>query len=44
VPLDLVPVEKRTMWVAQGWAEEPGARIRLTPEGWLRLDALVASL
>lgn len=29
-------------WEAEGWAERVGGRLRLTPEGWLRLDALVA--
>ncbi len=31
-------------WVAAGWARCPDARVRLTPEGWLRLDALVGDL
>lgn len=31
-------------WVSEGWATIDGARTRLTAEGWLRLDALVASL
>lgn len=31
-------------WVEAGWAEETGGRVRLRAEGWLRLDALVASL
>jgi oxygen-independent coproporphyrinogen-3 oxidase len=32
-------------WVREGWAvPEPGERIRLTPQGWLRLDELAASL
>ena len=30
-----------TRWAAEGWAETSGGRVRLTPEGWLRLDALV---
>ena len=30
-----------TRWEAEGWAETSGGRVRLTPEGWLRLDALV---
>ena len=30
-------------WVAQGWAEGRDGRVRLTPEGWLRLDALAAA-
>jgi oxygen-independent coproporphyrinogen-3 oxidase len=29
-------------WRNEGWAEETGDRVRLTAEGWLRLDALVA--
>jgi len=29
-------------WVAAGWAVV-GSRVRLTPQGWLRLDELVAS-
>ena len=31
-------------WREQGWADEHGGRVWLTPEGWLRLDALVARL
>lgn len=31
-------------WIAEGWAVREGERIVLTPEGWLRLDALVATL
>ncbi|HSA57025.1 MAG TPA: radical SAM family heme chaperone HemW [Gemmatimonadaceae bacterium] len=31
-------------WRGEGWAELRGDRIRLTTAGWLRLDALVASL
>jgi oxygen-independent coproporphyrinogen-3 oxidase len=31
-------------WQLNGWAAEAGYRVRLTPEGWLRLDALVASI
>jgi oxygen-independent coproporphyrinogen-3 oxidase len=31
-------------WTGAGWArKDPDGRVRLTPEGWLRLDALVAS-
>lgn len=33
-----------TSWVAEGWATRAGERIRLTPEGWLRLDALVPTI
>jgi oxygen-independent coproporphyrinogen-3 oxidase len=37
-------IERRlaAAWSAAGWAEVTGGRVRLTPEGWLRLDALVA--
>jgi len=31
-------------WIGEGWAERVGDRLRLTPMGWLRLDALVAAL
>jgi len=31
-------------WVEAGWAIEEGSRLRLTPAGWLRLDALAAAL
>jgi hypothetical protein len=34
----------RESWIAAGWAREGNDRIQLTIEGWLRLDALVASL
>jgi oxygen-independent coproporphyrinogen-3 oxidase len=33
-----------TSWEAQGWAALDGDIVRLTPLGWLRLDALAASL
>lgn len=39
-----VPSEHAERWRRAGWATEQGERLRLTPEGWLRLDALVASL
>jgi oxygen-independent coproporphyrinogen-3 oxidase len=31
-------------WAAAGWAIVDGSRVRLTPAGWLRLDALASSL
>ena len=31
-------------WLRAGWVVEEGDRLRCTPEGWLRLDALVAKL
>lgn len=33
-----------TSWVDHGWAILDGSRLRLTPQGWLRLDALAAAL
>ncbi|HWL40728.1 MAG TPA: radical SAM family heme chaperone HemW [Gemmatimonadaceae bacterium] len=32
------------VWVAEGWAELDGPRLRLTVTGWLRLDSLAADL
>jgi oxygen-independent coproporphyrinogen-3 oxidase len=41
---DLAP-EVAEAWVQAGWAlADTGERVRLTAEGWLRLDALVASV
>ena len=31
-------------WVGEGWASIDNGRLRLTPLGWLRLDALAAAL
>lgn len=39
---DQLPPDLTRQWVAQGWAELRDGRIRLTAEGWLRLDALVS--
>ena len=39
-----IPREHAERWQQAGWAMEARGRLRLTPEGWLRLDALVASL
>ena len=39
-----LPAPAAASWVEQGWAIQSAGRIRLTPEGWLRLDALVARL
>lgn len=41
VPLDLLSDEAVRCWISAGWARREGERIRLTLEGWLRLDALV---
>jgi oxygen-independent coproporphyrinogen-3 oxidase len=42
VAVDLVPAAVHARWAASGWATVLGGRLRLTAEGWLRLDALVA--
>ena len=44
--LELTPAESGKVgpWIAAGWATLEGSRLRLTPQGWLRLDALVAQL
>lgn len=43
LPLDLAGA-RASRWVDAGWARIAGDRVVLTAEGWLRLDALVASL
>ena len=44
LPTDRIPSEAAARWSESGWAQATEGRIRLTPEGWLRLDGLVASL
>jgi coproporphyrinogen III oxidase-like Fe-S oxidoreductase len=44
LPAERIPSEAAERWSASGWAEAAEGRLRLTPEGWLRLDGLVASL
>jgi oxygen-independent coproporphyrinogen-3 oxidase len=44
VESELIPEAVRGSWIAAGWAREADDRVQLTIEGWLRLDALVASL
>jgi oxygen-independent coproporphyrinogen-3 oxidase len=44
VVMGLVPEPFQAEWQAAGWALLEAGRVRLTPEGWLRLDALVATL
>lgn len=44
LPAALVPPAILDRWREGGWAVGSDSRVRLTPEGWLRLDALVASL
>jgi oxygen-independent coproporphyrinogen-3 oxidase len=43
VPRALVPEAAAEAWSREGWAVAGGGRLRLTPEGWLRLDALAAA-
>jgi oxygen-independent coproporphyrinogen-3 oxidase len=43
VPVERVPDATAAAWARHGWAERDGDRLRLTVEGWLRLDALVAA-
>jgi len=31
-------------WLTSGWASLSDGRVRLSPEGWLRLDALAAAV
>lgn len=38
-----LPRETTGPWLSAGWAELSDQRLRLTAEGWLRLDALVAA-
>jgi oxygen-independent coproporphyrinogen-3 oxidase len=42
--LERVPETQVRQWELDGWATLAGGRLQLTPEGWLRLDALVASI
>lgn len=44
IAVDQVPPEIVEKWYQQGWAQADHSRVRLTPRGWLRLDALVAAL
>jgi oxygen-independent coproporphyrinogen III oxidase len=39
-----LPAETLSSWLAEGWATRMGENVRLTPEGWLRLDALVGAV
>jgi coproporphyrinogen III oxidase-like Fe-S oxidoreductase len=36
--------ESANRWRSEGWADMDGDRVRLTSEGWLRLDSLAAAL
>jgi oxygen-independent coproporphyrinogen-3 oxidase len=44
LPRSIVPSVHLSGWLAAGWVVEEGDRLRCSPEGWLRLDELVAKL
>ena len=44
LPLSIVPSVHLSAWLGAGWVVRQGERLRCTPEGWLRLDELVAKL
>jgi oxygen-independent coproporphyrinogen-3 oxidase len=41
---ETLPPGSVSSWLTQGWAHRAGGRVSLTAEGFLRLDALVASV
>jgi oxygen-independent coproporphyrinogen-3 oxidase len=43
VPGERLPPDTVRAWIEAGWATASGEVVRLTPEGWLRLDALTAA-
>ena len=43
VPAGRLAPATRAAWRSSGWATVAGDRLRLSPEGWLRLDALAAT-
>jgi oxygen-independent coproporphyrinogen-3 oxidase len=44
LPVALCAPERLRAWVGAGWVRVAGARFVCTPEGWLRVDALVRDL
>jgi len=44
IALSDCPTVRQSDWVRAGWVEVAGDRVVCTPEGWLRLDALVRDL
>ncbi len=44
LPRSACPPDRLAAWRGEGWVEVMGDRVRCTPEGWLRLDALVGDL
>jgi len=43
VPGDRLPPETSAAWIEAGWATASEGAVRLTAEGWLRLDALTVA-
>jgi len=43
VPAQRLPPDTTAAWSDSGWATVSGGAVRLTVEGWLRLDALTAA-
>ena len=43
IPGDRLPRDTADAWIEAGWATMSGSVVRLTAEGWLRLDALTAA-
>jgi oxygen-independent coproporphyrinogen III oxidase len=44
LPAHKIPATRRQEWAGAGWAVTQEDTVRLTPDGWLRLDALVRSV
>jgi len=44
LPRSACPPDRLTAWRGEGWVEVGGERVVCTPEGWLRLDALIHDL
>ena len=44
VPRTACPPDRLTAWAGEGWVEVTATSVRCTPQGWLRLDALVRDL
>ncbi len=44
VPVQSIPAAARESWIASGWATESEGHLRLSAEGWLRLDSLVLAV
>ncbi|HYF39613.1 MAG TPA: hypothetical protein VD930_08005, partial [Gemmatimonadales bacterium] len=44
LPVARLEPDTRTRWEKSGWAKKVQDRLRLTPEGWLRLDSLVPAI